>query len=193
MINRTFRITPRNSLWCDLHWQVADSSVVSWIIINGGEKVFGPLFMDTQQRSIGIPFAVDDVLAIEIHDLPIEQIAEPIHVLPNTRPILRWNPVEAAVRYRIYHQSGQAAETRIYDGLANITETRCPIELTGSHGDGEYGGVWHFLRVEAVDQFGNESTRQSWRFYACDLPSPPTMLTVTDGDSPGTFTFEIGV
>lgn len=187
MINTTGRITPRNSLWCDLHWQVADSGSVSWIIINGGEKVFGPLLMDTLQRSVGIPFTVDDVLVIEVHDLPIEQIAEPIHIPPNTRPTLRWNPVEAAVRYRIYHQSGEAAETRIYDGLANITETKCPVELTGIN------GVWQFLRVEAVDQYGNESTRQTWRFYACDLPESPAMLTVTDGGSPGTFTFEIGV
>ena len=82
MVNNSLRITPRNSLWCDLHWQVADGSVVSWIIINGAEKIFGPLLMDTQQRSVGIPFTVDDVLMIEVHDLPIEQIAEPIYVPP---------------------------------------------------------------------------------------------------------------
>jgi len=183
MINNSLRITPRNSLWCDLHWQVADSDLVSWIMLNGGETTFGPLLMDTQQRSVGIPFAVDEVLTIEIHDLLIEQIAESIYVLPNTRPTLRWNPVETAVRYRIYHKSDEASETRIYDGLANITETKCPVKLTGTN------GVWHFLRVEAVDKYGNESTRQSWRFFACDLPEPPAMLIVTDGDTPGTFTF----
>jgi hypothetical protein len=36
MVNDSLRITPRNSLWCDLHWQVADSGLVRWIIINGG-------------------------------------------------------------------------------------------------------------------------------------------------------------
>jgi len=55
MVNNSVRITPRNSLWCDLHWQVADSNLVSWIIINGGEKIFGPLLMNTQFMSRPIP------------------------------------------------------------------------------------------------------------------------------------------
>ena len=63
-------------------------------------------------------------------------------------------------------------------------QVECPIELNGQ------GGVWHFFRVEAVDYFGNESTRHSWVIYAMAPPAPPR-LEVEDGSVPGTYTFRI--
>ena len=185
MLNEAFTITPRSGYWCELHWTVTDSDLVSWVFLDGGKLAFGPLLSETLERSLRIPFIADATRAIEIHDLPAGQIAQPVFVSPNTKPTLRWNPVESTVRYRIYHQTDNTAERKIYDAVANVTETKCPVELIGT------SGVWHFLRVEAVDEYGNKSTRQSWRFYASDLPLPPATLTVTDGDVPGTFTFNL--
>jgi hypothetical protein len=186
MLNENYQITAYNSHWCTLRWTVADAALASWIILNGGEQSYGPLLTGERDRSLRIPFEADEVQALEIHDLPPEEIAEAIFTAPNTRPILRWNAVNDVIRYRVYHQMESSPEERIYDGDNTILQIRCPVELTGT------GGVWHFLRVEAVDEYGNESTRQSWRFYAYDLPSPPATLAVTNGETPGTFTIEIG-
>ena len=114
---------------------------------------------------------------------------DPVAVQPNTRPELSWNPVTGAVRYRVYHRVKGGVETRIYDqpaaeGLEHYRIT-CPILLEGK------GGVWHFFRVEAVDRYGHESTREAWTYFVWDLPAAPGGLVVTDGSAPGLFDFEI--
>ena len=53
------------------------------------------------------------------------------------------------------------------------------------------GGVWHFFRVESVDQYENESTRTQWAYWAYDTPAGITNLTVSDGSGSGLFDIEI--
>ena len=190
MLNDNYRLTQLDSRRCRLHWTAANADDVSWVFANG-RKVAGPLIADAAERSVRIPFAVDDVLCLEIHDVPQDQLpAIAMQIEPDTQPLLVWAPLAEAVRYRIYHRTEGTDEHCIYNRLARNTgdlcQLLCPISLAGT------GGVWHFLRVEAVDQYGNESTRQSWRFYATDVPEAPSDLSVVEGSIPDTFTFTIG-
>ena len=190
MLNNNYRITQLDSRRCRLHWTAANADDVSWVFANG-RKLVGPLIADAAERSVRIYFAVADVLCLEIHDIPQDQPpAVATQIEPDTQPLLLWASLAEAVRYRIYHRTEGTDEHCIYNRLARNTGDLCqvqyPISLIGT------GGVCHFLRVEAVDQYGNESTRQSWRFYATDVPEAPSDLSVVEGSIPDTFTFTIG-
>ena len=190
MLNDNYRLTQLDSRRCRLHWTAANADDVSWVFANG-RKVIGPLIADGAERSVRIYFAANEVLCLEIHDMPQDQPPAIVtQIEPDTQPLLIWASLAGAVRYRIYHRTAGTDEHCIYNRLARNTgdlcQVQCPILLTGT------GGVWHFLRVEAVDQYGNESTRQSWRFYATDVPETPSDLSVVEGSIPDTFTFTIG-
>jgi hypothetical protein len=168
MLVDNFRITPRDDASCNLAWTSIWPNGASWVFVNG-KHAAGPLATGTADRMVKISFSLGNVARIEIHNFPDDSVQpDPIQVEPNTRPVLSWNPVEEAIRYRVYHRKrGDAVETVIYDkpalqGLERC-EATCPV----------LPGGWHFLRVEAVDQYGNESTRQSWTFFVMDLPSVP--------------------
>lgn len=189
MLVDAFRITPRDDRSCRLGWTAPWPDAVSWIFLNGSHT-FGPIVDEKAERLVKVPFAIQDVKAVEIHDFPNADIRpDPIHQKPTTRPTLLWLPVTDAVRYRIYHHIAGDADSLIYDkpALEGIEryEIRCPIKLVGQ------GGTWHLLRVEAVDAYGNESTRQSWAYFAMDLPPSPTGLAVEDGSVSGTYTFRL--
>jgi len=190
MLVENFRITPRDDASCNLAWTSLWPNGVSWVFVNG-KHAAGPVVTGTAEKMVKIAFALGNVARIEIHDFPDDAVRpDPIQAEPNTRPTLSWNPVEEATRYRIYHRKrGEAAETLIYDKPAlqglDRCEVVCPILLDGR------GGVWHFLRVEAVDEYGNESTRQSWTYFVMDLPPVPERVSVTEGVVPGTYDFRL--
>ena len=189
MLNDNYRLTQLDSRRCRLHWTAPNADDVSWVFANGS-KVAGPLIVDAAERSVRIRFAADEVLSLEIHDVPQDQLpAVATQIEPDTQPLLIWTSLAEAVRYRIYHRTVGTNEHCIYNRPASnngdLCQLQCPILLSGT------GGVWHFLRVESMDQYGNESTRQSWRFYATDVPEAPSGLSVVEGAIPGTFTFTI--
>jgi len=189
VLNEDFRITPRDDRSCDVRWTSPWTDGASWLFING-EHSRGPVYAGTAERVVKIPFALADVVSLEIHDFPDDAvIPDPVEVKPNTRPLIHWNAVPDAVRYRVYHRRRGEAESVVYDRAAkeglDRYEIICPIELEGRN------GVWHFFRVEAVDEYGNESTRQAWAYFVMDLPPVPEHLSVADGASPGTYTFSL--
>jgi hypothetical protein len=49
-------------------------------------------------------------------------------------------------------------------------EMECPIKLEGKN------GRWHSFRVEAVDQFGNESVNEIVPYFAVDLLPVPNLI-----------------
>jgi len=190
MLVENFRITPRDDASCNLAWTSPWPDGSSWVFVNG-KHAAGPVVTGTAEKMVKIAFALGKVARIEIHDFPDDSARpDPIQAEPNTRPTLSWNPVEEAARYRIYHRKrGDAAETLIYDkpalqGLERC-EVICPVLLEGR------GGVWHFLRVESVDEYGNESTRLSWTYFVMDLPPVPERVSVTEGVVPGTYDFRL--
>jgi hypothetical protein len=134
---------------------------------------------------IRIPFRINTIAALEIHDLPENEFPEAINPPVNIKPTLHWNSLDSAVRYKIYHRTADGSEKKIYDAVAYVNQITSPVELEGS------GGLdncqYHFLRVEAVDCYGNESTRQSWRFFSKDLPASDVSLNISQGSSFGIF------
>ena len=189
MINTEFRITPRSATRVDVHWTAPTAGHVSWIFVNGRHR-FGPMFFPTAERSVPISFNANELSLIEIHDNDDEdETISSVFVKPNTRPFIRWNSVADAVRYRIFHKEAGGSETLIWDEVPFSTgvqqEIISTIKLNGR------GGVWHFFRVESVDEFGNESTRESWRFLVLDVPLDIVTLTVEDGSSAGLYDFTL--
>lgn len=138
-----------------------------------------------------VPLPVGKTKAIEIHDFEDETtVPDAVEVQPNTTPQVLWNAVADAVRYRVYHRkAGEATERLIYDKAVLEGITRyvidCPIHLEGT------GGVWHLFRVEAVDEYGNESVRQYWAYFAMALPKEPAGLQVVAGSVSGSYSIEI--
>jgi hypothetical protein len=190
MLNENYRITPLDGANCNVSWTTPWPEGASWLFVNG-KHARGPYVTGETERTIKIPFALEDTAKLEIHDFPdAETQADPVEVRPNTRPLLIWNAVAEAVRYRIYHRAfGDVGETLIYDKPriedAERYEITCPVKLAGR------GGIWHFLRVEAVDLYGNESTRQSWTYFVMDLPPAPATVEVAAGSGPGLYTISL--
>lgn len=191
MLTEKFRITPRDSVSCDVRWTSPWPDGVSWVFVNGKHSR-GPIYANTAERVVKIPLGLASVVSLEIHDFPDDSIVPAaIEIRPNTRPLISWNAVPDAARYRVYHSVRGGAESVIYnrratDGTERY-EINCPVTL-----DGE-GGIWHFFRVESVDEYGNESTRSAWSYFVTDLPSAPGSLSVTAGSVPSTYTFELEV
>ncbi|MCK9570005.1 hypothetical protein M0R72_13765 [Candidatus Pacearchaeota archaeon] len=112
-------------------------------------------------------------MAIILHEA--EEMPSP--VLPSRsrwgKPLLRWQAVEGAIAYRIYHTAPGESEAKI-NTIASTLTTAYEIQLSKEFVDG-----WHFLRVESVDKYGRESTRASWVFRVFQPPESPETVTVT--------------
>ena len=187
MLNDEYLITPRDDSSCDVRWTSPWPDGASWLFVNGKHSR-GPVYSGTAERVVKIPLGLADVVSLEIHDFPDDAVVpDAVEIRPNTRPMIAWNAVSDAVRYRVYHRERSGAETLDYDRAASAGleryEIACPVALVGR------GGVWHFFRVEAVDEYGNESTRLAWTYFVTDLPPVPEHLSVAAGSSPGTYTF----
>ncbi len=189
MLVEDLRLTAHNAGATLVHWTAPWPDAACWAFVNG-EHVRGPLTANELERSTRVPLAIGQVAAIEVHAFPDTTIRpDAINAVPNARPILRWNAVHEALRYRIYHRERGGADRRVYDKPAQADtqfyEVRCPIALDGR------GGRWHFLRVEGVDIYGNESTRLAWSYRSLAPPDPPTGLTIEPGANAGTYTFRL--
>lgn len=179
--------SPRRSI---LSWTAPAADLDSWIFVNG-LRIYGPLPFDTADREVTIAHPAGVCLAIEVHDVPEGDPATPISAPAATRPTIQWNPVPAAARYRLYHREGaDGEELQIFDRPAHQF-TGVPIRIDAPIAFNGIGGVWHFLRVESVDEYGNESTRASWRYFSAAPPAPPAAVTIQDGSAPGLFSITI--
>lgn len=184
MLNENYRISPFNSRWVTLSWTCSDASLFSWIIINGA-NLYGPVISDSAERTARVPFKSGAIVTLEVHDLCENEFPEAINQPVSIKPTLHWNSLDSAVRYKIYHRIAGGSEKKIYDAVAYVNQIVSPVELDG--GGGLENSQYHFLRVEAVDCYGNESTRQSWRFFSKDLPASDVSLNISQGSSSGIF------
>jgi hypothetical protein len=185
MLIERYEITPLNAVQCLLSWESETDDAVSWIFLNG-KFYLGPFFAETKKRSMGIPFAARKTLAVEIHDFDdIETVPASVEEMPLTRPIIGWNAIAEASRYRLYHE-----QRRLTD-YPNIPlpriEVDCPITLEGR------GGRWHRFNVETLDRFGREtlSGGEVITYFAADLPNAPE-VNITHNPATGHLTFTIG-
>ena len=189
MLNENVTISPIDIRTSQLNWTAENADDVSWVFV-GGRIACGPIKSETALRTAIIKFGSSEIKTVEVHDLPERIIPRAIAVMPNTRPLLIWNAVENAVKYKIYHRSGQSLQQRlVYDRMAfgGIKKyvVNAPEQLDGK------GGKWHFFRCESVDRFGNQSLRELWAFWVMDTPEAVNELQITDGAIPGSFNFTI--
>ena len=180
-------IRPHNEQEVSVSWTSEDASYWSWIFVNGQLSI-GPFMAEARDRVISIKFPAGTTAIIEIHDFSDETVPQSINEPPLIRPTIQWNAVPTAVMYRIYHTifdtgtlESMIAEIPPYMERMSI---ECPIQLEGR------GGRWHSFRIEAVDQFGNESLGDVIPHHAADLPKPPKLVIARDTQS-GLLSFRI--
>jgi hypothetical protein len=173
-----------------ISWE-SSTNDMSYIGINGTMQgpIFGESFSDPTQRYFDFIFD-SETAAGEVQDVSdITESISPIEIEPNIKPYISWNAVSDAERYRIYHKEGVSGTEELIDEYLAETTTdyiiRIDEDLNGN------GGIWHFFRVEAIDESGNESTRASWRFWIYNVPDAIANLTVENGSGAGLFNITV--
>jgi hypothetical protein len=170
-------------------WTSNEDKAISWVFLNG-QLAFGPFMAEAGERSVELTVPQGATCKIDVHDfIGSEEIPASMEQRPLVQPTIAWNKVEAAVLYRIYHtifDTGTIESKLIDIPVTPMTriEIDCPVKLEGK------GGRWHSFRVEAVDQFGNESLNEVVPHFAVDLPPPPE-CTVSRDTETGLLTFRI--
>jgi len=179
MLNETYKLTPHanGSL---LAWTTATADLVSFISMDG-DSVMTQYAPPETARSLIIPLPVERCGKIEIHDLdPDENHGGEIVAKPNTKPLLYWDDVETAIEYRIYNNETLIQSIQIVSRETQYTMIYPEVLDSG----------WQSIRIEAVDIYGEESTRISWKYYVLDLPEPQKVTGVTG--TGGVFTIATG-
>jgi hypothetical protein len=179
MIINNVVVRPQGDRDISVTWTSENDEIRSYVYING-KLVVGAFRAGTTKRNIVLPIPVDKTYKIEVHDLDDDDVVphsleEPIQV----KPLLSWNTVENAVMYKIYHM---IFDTGFIESLLvtiparaiGRMEIECPRTLEGSN------GRWHYFRVEAVDQYGNESVNEIVPYFAVDLPPVPELMIARD-------------
>jgi hypothetical protein len=176
----------------NISWISENEKSISWICING-RLAFGPLMADTKERNVVLPVPQEGTFKIEVHDFDdYDEVPAAFEEAPLVEPTLAWSKVDTAVCYRIYHtifdtKNNGTIESKLVEIPAtpmDRIEINCPAQLEGR------GGRWHLFRIEAVDQFGNESENHQLAFFAADFPMPPT-LTISRSAETGLLNFRI--
>jgi hypothetical protein len=190
MINEGVRITSLSTSKILLEWESPNADDVSIIYVNG---VLASTIYYTEEatRSAIIDLNVHDSATIEVHDLLAgTEVCPSIYDVKNTQPALKWNYVEDAVQYYVYHyQAGDASESLIQRINAKLNETNYTVQCRKIL-DG-ISGKWHFFRVESVDEYGNISERKHWRYYVYEPPEPASSIEIENGSSSGLFNITI--
>lgn len=183
---KDFTIQLSNASNASVLWTSDNTTDVSWLFVDG-QLVRGPLYLETLDRQIDINFIGVANKAIEVHDFTSGSIVPDANeIRPNTRPLIKWMTITGAVRFRVYHTPFGGTESLIYDEPADDSKTAyeitSPIKLTEG---------WNQFRVESVDEFGNESTRDIWVYQVFDIDSTVNDLTITDGSGANLFDITI--
>ncbi|GHT23199.1 hypothetical protein FACS189419_06830 [Planctomycetales bacterium] len=179
MLIENVLIRPHGLQEVSLSWTSESADSRSYIFINGSLVVSG-FMAGTKERSATLPVPHDSTFRIEIHEFTDENVSpNSTEELPQVRPQVAWNSVDEAQSYKVYHTIFDTGE--IESLLATVPaiateriEINCPVKLEGK------GGRWHSFRVEAVDQFGNESVSEVIPYFAVDLPPPPKLVISRD-------------
>lgn len=200
MLNESFRIHhggTRDTV--GVEWTAPGDDWLSCILANG--RVVADAFAPgTAHRSIDVPLTESGSAVLEVHDFaPGDQpddAPESVMVAPEPYafPRIVFAAVPGAARYRLYHRPEGEGETRVWEGVGDPIDEYwiglpCPVELEGDGGDGR-AGRWHFLRVEAVSEYGVESACGAWAWRAYGVPAASS-AAVEPGDEPGRYTFRL--
>jgi len=185
-----FTLRTKNETQCVISWTSASEEMHSWLFING-KYVIGPFMPRTLERSMTIPFLQGTTAVIEIHEFDdLDLIPNSCEEMPQIKPLLSWNPVDEAVKYRVYHgdfttgEEAVVSEVNARPGIARM-EINSPVVLDGKNGH------WYWFRVESLDKYNHESINNGElvKYHATDLPPVP-VLTLSK-QSNGKYQFTI--
>jgi hypothetical protein len=181
-------IRPHGAREVSISWESASDTARSYIFISG-KLIVGPFMAGTRSRTVVLPVPTDKTFKIEVHDYYDDTTPHSLEEAPLVKPLIAWNAVEAAVRYRVYHTifdtgSIESLLVQVPPLSTERIEIDCPRKLEGRN------GRWHYFRVETVDQFGNESESEIVPYFAADLPPPP-VLTISRDTQTGLLSFRI--
>lgn len=170
-----------------LDWSSALDTDISYTYKNGS-ILYGPIIIEAVDRSIDIGHEDTETVQAETHDFTdLETTPNSIYETPDSIPKIRWNRLESAIEYNLYHKETVGGVESLVLTVAQqekeVIEVNFPFRLTGC--------VWHFIRVESVDTYGNVSTRLSWLIFPHDLPSPIDYISIENGSGAGLFNIEI--
>jgi hypothetical protein len=189
MLLENILIRPQGTREVSISWTSQTAEARSFVFINS-KLVVGSYRAETINRSIVLPVTTEKTYKIEVFDVTEDEtIPYSIEESPLVQPLISWNAVENAVAYKIYHTifdtgSIESLLVTIPARLTGRMEMECPIKLEGKN------GRWHSFRVEAVDQFGNESVNEIVPFFAADLLTVPNLM-ISRNIETGLFSFRI--
>lgn len=185
-LNLDFTIQLLDSNRATISWDSPNAADVSWLFING-IKIFGPMAFGEVTRKTFFNFPSTVNRDIELHDFETApSVIAPIGIEENKRPILKWRHLIGTNQYRVHHTPFGGVESLV--ATIDVMDERgqytliSPIRLLAGYNQ---------FRVEAVDQFGNESVRDIWVYQVFQLDDPVNDLTVSDGSGSGLFDFTI--
>jgi len=179
MINDVYTLTP-NGDTSILSWVAGSAAYVSFVLVDG-HIVAIEYVPDSVDRTMTIPLDSSRTGKIEIHDLGAsDTFGGSIISKPNTKPLLQWDDVSVASEYRIYTNDVLISSFPVVDRQPEYTMVY----------PGTLDAGWQGVRIEAVDVYGDESTRANWMYYVLDLPAPKKVVSVAGGT--GTFTLTMG-
>lgn len=151
----------------------------AWIEVNGVFVYQDLVFSSETRRKI---VRMDDTtkpFALAIQEAEAGSDLSPICEMPTTEPDICFDAVATAKQYQIYHRGP--------DDTAESANRTIPAEERRRHYSvGLYDQLdhgWHYFRVESLDQYGRESTRAAWLYYAVDLPPYPELASVAKSGS----------
>ncbi len=185
-----FTLRAKDETRAVLSWTSVSENMLSWIFVNG-RFVLGPFVPQTLERSITIPLSAKQCASVEIHEFDDwEQLPNATEEMPQIKPLLSWNPVAEAVRYRIYHgdfsngEESMVSEVNARQGVERM-EINSPVELDGKNGH------WYWFRVESLDKYNHESQNggEFVKFFATDLPPVPELILTKQSNGKYIFSF----
>lgn len=143
-------------------------------------------------RHVDFTAQPEELSVIEVHRIPSDYSGDVDDIPTITEDVddllyLHWDRISDAVYYNIYYSEADNAERLLKRYQQDEITVRYKFALPRLK---SISGVWHHFRVEAVDNFNNESTTYEWHHFVYGLPQYPETVTWTGGS--GIFNLTIG-
>jgi len=147
-------------------------------IFKDGVLFQGPFLDADSSRSLSVPWTLDDPITWEIHEENDDGSFSSEVIFPDLRPNLQWKSVDDSIFYNIYHKEGSGGTEAKLQTVPPNTDTDIQ-EFQVQQALNGVGGVWHFFRVESVDEEFAESISQTFAVFVRDQPIKPSDIVVT--------------
>ena len=159
-----------------ISWTASAATKANWLYVDG-VPLADNYVEDTAARSVLAEWAAGETRHIELHEGTAGDPVGPTVEEVNDLPRVYWTNLAAAEEYRIYVDDVRV-EVVPQDTEVLRFGIMCPRFLESG---------WNHLRVEAVDEYGQESTRLNWHYFVFTPLPAPTDIAVS-GTGPYTLT-----